>query len=164
MSGPERIPPGPGQESVWDYPRPPLLEASGLRVQVLSNGTLLADTTRALRVLETYHPPTFYLPPGDVYTRALRPVRETSYCEWKGSASYFDVDTGPKRLERAAWTYFDPMEPYAALSGYIAFYPSMLDCTVDGEAVQPQPGVFYGGWVTSHVTGPFKGSVGMDGW
>lgn len=164
MESPQRVEPGPGQESVWDYPRPPRLEPVDGRVQVWFDGTLIADTTNALRMLETYHPPTVYLPPDDVYTRALEPVARTTFCEWKGSASYFDVETGARRAERAAWVYFDPASPYEALAGHISFYPSVLDCTIDGEKVLPQPGVFYGGWVTSTVTGPFKGSPGMDGW
>ena len=125
---------------------------------------MIADTTGARRVLETYHPPTYYLPPEDVFTRALKPLPATSYCEWKGTASYFDVESGTDRAERAAWAYFDPQSPYEELSGYVSFYPSLVDCFVDGERVRPQPGVFYGGWVTSAVTGPFKGSPGMDGW
>jgi uncharacterized protein (DUF427 family) len=164
MATPLRIDPAPGQESVWDYPRPPRLEALDGRVQVWLNGTLIADTTEALRILETYHPPTVYLPPDDVYTRSLKPVPGTTYCEWKGTASYFDVEAGPTRVERAAWAYFDPTPPYAALVGHISFYPALVDCSIDGERVTPQPGVFYGGWVTSKVVGPFKGSAGMDGW
>ena len=133
-------------------------------MQVWFDGTLIGDTTGALRVLETYHPPTFYLPPDDVFTRALKPVPRSTYCEWKGSASYFDVLAGQRRADQAAWAYLDPSPPYAALAGYVSFYPSDLECYVDGERVLPQPGVFYGGWVTSDVSGPFKGSTGMDGW
>ena len=164
MNPVQRIEPGPGQESVWDYPRPPRLEPLDGRVHVWLNGTLIADSTAALQVLETYHPPTVYLPPDDVYTRSLVPLRPTSYCEWKGTASYFDVASGPTRVERAAWAYFDPRTPYEALAGHVSFYPSRLECTIDGERVVAQPGEFYGGWVTRRVTGPFKGSPGMDGW
>ena len=160
----QRIEPGPGQESVWDYPRPPRLERDSRRVQVWHEGTLIADTTRAFRILETYHPPTWYLPPDDVLPRALVPTDGTSFCEWKGSASYFDVVTTGPAVRRAAWTYPRPSEPYRALAGYISFYPTDLDCIVDSARVTPQPGMFYGGWVTDDVTGPFKGSVGMDGW
>lgn len=161
---PRRIEPAAGQESAWDYPRPPRLEPAEGRIQVWFDGTLIADTTAAMRVLETYHPPTLYLPPDDVSTRALRPVPGSTYCEWKGAASYFDVEAGARRAERAAWTYFDPSPPFEDLSGYLSFYPGAVDCTIDGEVVLPQPGEFYGGWVTSKVTGPFKGSAGMDGW
>lgn len=164
MDRPQRIEPGPGQESVWDHPRPPRLESTDARVQVWFDGALIADTTQALRVLETFHPPTYYLPPDDVSTRALRPIGETSYCEWKGTASYFDVDTGASRVGRAAWAYFDPSPRFVRLAGFVSFYPSLVDCFVDDEPVVAQPGVFYGGWVTPDVTGPFKGSPGMDGW
>jgi uncharacterized protein (DUF427 family) len=164
VSTPERIEPGADQESVWDYPRPPRLESSSARIQVWFDSTLVADTTSALRVLETYHPPTFYLPPEDVFDAALRPNPATSFCEWKGVGSYFDVVAGSSRAERAAWTYRDPTPSFAPLAGYISFYPGMVDCRVDDEKVEPQPGRFYGGWVTSAVSGPFKGSAGMDGW
>lgn len=164
MDTPRRVEPGPGQESVWDYPRPPALEKTDARVQVWFDGTLLADTTSALRVLETYHPPAFYLPPDDVYTQMLKPSPGSTLCEWKGKASYFDVESGSRRFERAAWTYFDPTPPFTSLAGFISFYPSALECSVDGERVTAQPGLFYGGWITSTVTGPFKGSTGMDGW
>ena len=164
MDTPQRIEPGPGQESAWDYPRPPRLETLDARVQVWLDGTLIGDTTTPLRVLETYHPPTVYLPPDDVYTRSLVPLRRSSYCEWKGTASYFDVEAGPTRAERAAWAYFDPLPPFEALAGYVSFHPSRVDCTIDGERVVAQPSDFYGGWVTARVTGPFKGSEGMDGW
>jgi len=164
VATPERAEPAGGQESVWDYPRPPRLEKSSQRVQVWFDGTLIADSSDGFRVLETYHPPTFYLPPDDVFTRALRPDPSTSHCEWKGEASYFDVVTTSHRAPRAAWAYFDPMSPFEPLTGHVAFYPELLTCLVDGEEAQPQPGGFYGGWVTSSVTGPFKGSKGMDGW
>ena len=149
---------------MWDYPRPPRLEPLDGRVQVWLDGDLIADSTNALRVLETYHPPTVYLPPDDVHTQALKPLQRTSFCEWKGAASYFDVEAGRTRAELAAWAYFDPTPPYEALTGHLSFYPSLLDCSIDGEEVAPQPGLFYGGWVTSMVSGPFKGSAGMDGW
>ena len=145
---------------MWDYPRPPRIDETDARVQVWFAGELIADTTQALRVLETFHPPTYYLPPDDVQTRALRPLGETSYCEWKGTASYFDVVADVSRVERAAWAYFDPSPRFALLAGYVSFYPSI----VDDAPVVAQPGVFYGGWVTPDVTGPFKGSPGMDGW
>ena len=164
MSLPERVEPGPGQESVWDYPRPPRLEMSTRRVQVWFEGTLIADSERAARVLETYHPPTWYLPPDDVYTQALRPVGDTSFCEWKGLASYFDVAIESARVPRAAWTYIDPTPPFATIASWIGFFPRLVECVVDGARAEPQAGGFYGGWVTPDVTGPFKGVLGMDGW
>lgn len=164
MSEPRRIEPGPGQTSAWDHPRPPALEPFEGRIQVWFDGTLVADSTAALQVLETYHPPTVYLPRDDVLSSALRPVRSTSYCEWKGSAEYFDVGTHALRAERAAWSYPDPLPPYQALAGHVAFYPGRVACFVDGERVEAQPGSFYGGWVVPSVTGPFKGSPGMEGW
>jgi uncharacterized protein (DUF427 family) len=117
-----------------------------------------------LRVLETYHPPTWYLPPGDIVTSALEPAGGGSYCEWKGQASYYDVVAGDRRAPRAAWTYSDPSPTFAPLAAHVAFYPALVECRIDGELVEPQPGGFYGGWITPDVTGPFKGSPGMDGW
>jgi uncharacterized protein (DUF427 family) len=164
MDTPRRHDPGPGQESVWDYPRPPRLEPSSRRVEVSVDGIVIADTTRAFRVLETYHPPSWYLPPDDVDPGVLRPVDGASFCEWKGVASYFDVAVGSQRIVRAAWAYPQPSAAFAAIRDHVAFYPALVECRVDGERVEPQPGVFYGGWVTSDVSGPFKGSPGMDGW
>jgi uncharacterized protein (DUF427 family) len=155
------------QESVWDYPRPPRLERSDSRIRVVLGGAVIAETSRALRVLETSHPPVFYLPLGDVAATALEPSRGAgSYCEWKGTAIYYDA-TGPdmRRVERAAWGYPEPSPPFEALRATVAFYPGLMDeCTVDGEPVQAQPGDFYGGWITSNVVGPFKGAPGTLGW
>lgn len=161
---PHRIEPGPGQESVWDYPRPPRIELDERRVQVWLAGELIADTTRARRVLETSHPPGFYLPPDDVATRSLVATGATSTCEWKGEATYYDVVAGGDRSEAAAWTYFDPTPAFLEIAGFVAFYPRLVDCTVDGTAVKPQPGAFYGGWVTPEIVGPFKGEPGTEGW
>jgi uncharacterized protein (DUF427 family) len=152
-------------ESVWDYPRPPALVPCGRRVRVEIGGLLLADSTRALRVLETSHPPTIYLPPEDVRTEALVPVGRTSFCEWKGVASYFDVEAGDRIESAAAWTYRHPSAPYAALRDFVSLYPGRMDaCFLDDERVHAQPGDFYGGWITSDVTGPFKGGPGTRGW
>jgi uncharacterized protein (DUF427 family) len=161
----ERIQPGPGQESVWDYPRPPRVEPVAKHIRIVFNGAVIADTRQALRVLETSHPPVYYLPLEDVRTEYLIPVPGTSFCEWKGRARYYSVVVGDRRAEKAAWTYPDPVAPYRPIAGYVAFYPGPMDaCTVDGEQVAPQPGGFYGGWITRDVVGPFKGGAGTWGW
>ncbi len=160
---PER--PGPGQESVWDYPRPPRLEASAALVEVVLGGVTVASTRAALRVLETSHPPTYYLPTDAFAPGTLRPAEGSSFCEWKGRARYLDVLGGAVVAPRAAWTYPEPTRAFEALAGHVAVYPAAMDrCTVDGETVVPQPGGFYGGWVTSAVVGPFKGGPGTQGW
>lgn len=157
--------PGPGQESVWDYPRPPALLPSTEHVQVLLGGQVVADTRAAFRVCETSHPPTYYLPVDAFVAGALRPATGSSYCEWKGVAAYFDLVRGDCTAARVAWGYPDPTAPFAALRDHVSLYPGQVDgCTVDGEAVRPQPGDFYGGWVTSRVVGPFKGAPGTGGW
>jgi uncharacterized protein (DUF427 family) len=146
-------------ESVWDYPRPPRVEHSSRRVRITFGGGVIADSTGALRVLETSHPPTYYLPYPDIVAGALEwaPTR-TTFCEWKGTARYFDV-IGPdgRRAENAAWTYPEPRPGFEELADYAAFYPGPMDeCTVGGEVVRAQEGGFYGGWITSDITGPFK--------
>lgn len=152
-------------ESVWDYPRPPALVPCERRVRIEFGGELLADTTRALRVLETSHPPTLYLPPEDVREDLLVPVGRTSYCEWKGDATYFDIEAGGRTEAAAAWTYRAPVPRYAALRDHISVYPGRMDaCFLDDERVDAQPGDFYGGWITSDITGPFKGGRGTRGW
>jgi uncharacterized protein (DUF427 family) len=162
---PVRIPPGPGQESVWDYPRPPRVEPCRRRVRALFAGVTVADSTSALRVLETAGPPTIYVPRMDVRTEHLRPAAGTSWCEWKGQAAYFDVVVGDRTAERAAWTYPAPSAPFGALAGHVAFFPGRLDaCHLDDELVSPQPGSFYGGWITRDIVGPFKGGPGTMSW
>ena len=152
-------------ESVWDYPRPPRVEPSDEHVVVTHGGVVVADTTSSLRVLETSHPPTYYLPAGDFVGGLLRPGQGSSWCEWKGQASYFDLVAGARVAPQAAWTYPHPTSPFAEIAGAIAVMPGRVDrCTVDGEVVTPQPGEFYGGWVTSRVVGPFKGEPGTWGW
>ncbi|MDG2305050.1 MAG: DUF427 domain-containing protein [Candidatus Binatia bacterium] len=152
-------------ESVWDYPRPPRSEPSSLRIQVRFGDREIADSTLAHRVLETSHPPVFYIPPADVLTGCLHRVSRRSFCEWKGSAIYYDVVVGDRREEAAAWSYPTPTDRFELIRDYIAFYPSRMDeCLVDGEIIQAQPGDFYGGWITSEIRGPFKGSLGTDGW
>ena len=152
-------------ESVWDYPRPPALVPCERRVRVLLDGELVADSTDALRVLETASPPTIYVPPGDVDADLLRPGRGRSLCEWKGAARYWNVAAGGRTAVRAAWSYPDPSPSYKRLRDAVAFYPGLMDaCWVDDEQAQPQPGRFYGGWVTADVVGPFKGGPGTTGW
>ncbi len=152
-------------ESVWDYPRPPRLERTPARLEVELGGSVVASTTDGWRVLETSHPPTFYLPASAFQPGTLRETAGSSVCEWKGVASYFDLVAGDVVAPRAAWTYRDPTPGFAAIAGAVAGMPGRVDrCTVDGEVVVPQPGGFYGGWITSGVTGPFKGVPGSMGW
>ncbi len=161
----KRITPGPGQESVWDYPRPPKLEQTGKRVSITFNGELVADTRRAWRVLETSHPPVYYIPAEDINADFLFPVQGGSWCEWKGQASYFDVRVGDKIARRAAWSYPKPTPAFTPIKGHLAFYAGSMDrCLVDGQEVTPQPGGFYGGWITADIVGPFKGEPGTSGW
>ena len=161
----ERVEPRPGQESVWDYPRPPAISLDGRRVVVTFAGETIADTRRAIRILETSHPPTWYLPPDDVRREFLRRGTGRSSCEWKGRASYLDVVIGEREVFDAAWSYPSPSPRFAALTNHVAFYAGRVDSvTVDGEPVRPQPGTFYGGWITNDVVGPFKGDVGSRGW
>ena len=165
MRRPEPDQPGPGQESVWDYPRPPRVEKDTSLVEVVLGGVLIASTTAALRVLETSHPPTYYLPRDDFAVGSLRPAEGRSFCEWKGVAAYLDVVGGDAVAPRAAWYYPEPSPAFAAVAGHVALYPGAMDrCLVDGEVVRPQPGGFYGGWITSRVVGPFKGDPGTRFW
>ena len=161
-------------ESVWDYPRPPRLEPTSNHIRVVHQGVVLAETTRALRVLETSHPPVFYLPPEDVRLNLLeRSPASSSFCEFKGSATYWTLDLigepgateGHVVVPDVAWSYPYPTARFAALRNHLAFYAGRVDeCTIDGERVRAQPGDFYGGWVTSRVKGPFKGAPGTQGW
>lgn len=167
MSGTQPRPaaPGVGQESVWDYPRPPVVVPSTEHVEVWFADRQVADTRRVLRVLETSQAPGYYLPLEDVLTRVLVPVRGGSWCEWKGHASYFDVVLAEHLGPRAAWVYHDPSPGFEELAGHVAFYPQLMArCVIDGETVQANEGGFYGGWVTSKVVGPFKGGAGSLGW
>ena len=162
---PVRVEPGPGQESAWDYPRPPRVEETSKHVRVVFNGVTIAETRRAKRVLETSHPPVYYVPLEDVRMAHLVEVSGSSWCEWKGQASYYDVVADDRKAERAAWTYHRPSGGFEAIRDHVAFYAGPMDaCTVDGERVTPQPGGFYGGWITSDVVGPFKGGPGTRGW
>lgn len=158
-------PSGPGEESVWDYPRPPRIEASTRRVRVEFAGRIIAESDDALRVLETAGPPVYYLPPRDVDLSVLEASAQESFCEWKGLARHHHLRAGKRYAENAAWSYPRPEPPFEPLSDYLAFYPGRVDaCTLDDEPVRPQPGSFYGGWVTSDIKGPFKGTPGSEGW
>lgn len=157
--------PGPGQESVWDYPRPPRIEDVGKEVKVDFGGVTLAYTKRAKRVLETSHPPVYYIPAPDIRMEHLEPSAGTSYCEWKGRARYYDVVAESRKEGRAAWFYPEPAPSFRGLKDYVAFYPSRMDaCWVGGEKVGAQEGDFYGGWITPDIVGPFKGAPGTWGW
>ncbi|MBC8042317.1 MAG: DUF427 domain-containing protein [Rhizobacter sp.] len=154
------------KESVWDYPRPPRLEQTAKRIRVIFAGKTIADTTRAYRLLETSHPPTYYIPPEDVAREYLTLLPEQkTFCEFKGTAVYWTIKIGERRSEQAAWSYPEPAKNYLALKNHFAFYASRADaCFVDDEQVQSQPGDFYGGWITEGITGPFKGAKGTSGW
>lgn len=152
-------------ESVWDYPRPPVIEPDRRRVTVEFGGETIVDSTRALRVLETSHPPVFYIPGQDVQMEFLFPTSSTSWCEFKGRAAYWTIEVGASTAPDAAWGYPAPTRGYERLAGHFAFYPSQMDrCRVGAEDVTSQEGDFYGGWITPRVTGPFKGGPGTLGW
>ena len=155
---------GRERESVWDYPRPPRIEPVDRRVRVSLGGRPIVDTTAAVRVLETAGAPVVYVAPGEVAAGALEPVGGGTFCEWKGTASYFDVVAGGRRAERGAWAYEDPSGEFAAIAGWVSFYPALVECRLDDEPVSPQPGGFYGGWVTAEIAGPIKGVPGSGGW
>ena len=161
----KRIKPEPGQESVWDYPRPPRLENCAKRIRVIADGLIIADSTNTKRVLETSHPPVYYIPPDDIKTEYLMPTDGGSFCEWKGAARYYSIAIPGKTIEKAAWYYPNPSSRFAEIEGYVAFYPSKVEaCFVDEEKVVAQEGDFYGGWITSDIVGPFKGAPGTYGW
>jgi uncharacterized protein (DUF427 family) len=165
VSRPTPEPAGPGQESVWDYPRPPRVEPSHEHVEVVLGGQVVARSDTSWRVLETSHPPTYYLPRTAFAPGVLREAEGATWCEWKGEASYFDLVAGGAVAGSAAWTYVEPGEGFEAIAGAVAVTPLLVEqCTVDGEVVDPQPGGFYGGWITSRVVGPFKGGPGTQGW
>jgi uncharacterized protein (DUF427 family) len=162
---PSRVPPAPGQESAWDYPRPPRVEPAPLRLRVVLASVTVADSNRGLRVLETSHPPVYYLPPEDVDTTLLTATPTRSFCEYKGLASYWTVAAGGRVEPDAAWGYPQPSPGYESLTRHLAFYAARMDeCWVGDERAEPQPGGFYGGWVTSGVVGPFKGGPGSTFW
>ena len=157
--------PGPGQESVWDYPRPPRLAAVDDTLRVVFAGKTVAESRAGCRVLETSHPPVYYIPMVDIRRKFLVPATVQSYCEFKGMARYWSVDVDGVRSENAAWSYPDPTRPFLALKVHLAFYASRVDeCWVGAERVIAQPGDFYGGWITSRIVGPFKGPPGTLSW
>lgn len=160
-----RIEPKPGQESVWNYPRPPRLESSNRHIRIVFGGETLADTRRAFRVLETSHPPVYYIPLEDIRQEFLTESSARSFCEWKGAASYYGVRVGEREAKEAGWFYPNPTTAFAPIAGHVAFYPSRMDaCFVGDEPASAQPGDFYGGWITSEIVGPFKGAPGTMGW
>ncbi|KAG0622603.1 hypothetical protein M758_3G110500 [Ceratodon purpureus] len=161
----ERVKPGPGQESVWDYPRPPALEPVPERIRIEFNSKTIADTTRGYRVLETSHPPVYYIPQEDLKMEYVKKAQGSSFCEWKGNATYWTVQVDGRTAEKVGWSYESPTAPFRPIKSYFAFYCAPMDaCYVGDERAQPQPGGFYGGWVTSKVVGPFKGGPGSWGW
>lgn len=154
--------PGPGQESVWDYPRPPVARRCNRLVEVRDGDVIVASTTRSIRLMETASPPTFYIPPGDLVCNALVETSGSSVCEWKGAARYWALARKPDTA--IAWDYPRPRARFSILKCHLAFYPGRIACFVDGERVQAQPGRFYGGWITKDVVGPFKGEPGTLHW
>ncbi len=159
------VPPKAGQESVWDYPRPPKVEATTRRIRVMFNGVVIADTTEAKRVLETSHPPSYYIPQKDVKMEFFKAIPRKTLCEYKGTASYWTVNVNDKEAVSAAWSYPNPLSDYESIKDHLAFYPGRMDaCYVGEEKVSAQAGDFYGGWITSDVVGPFKGEAGTHNW
>jgi uncharacterized protein (DUF427 family) len=155
--------PDPGQESVWDYPRPPELAEDSRLVEVYYSDQVAATSRANYRVIETASPPTFYIPPGNVNWELLRSARGSSICEWKGAATYWALVAAPE-LGVVAWSYPDPTPAFSRIRDYIAFYPAAVSCFVAGERVRAQPGKFYGGWITDDIVGPFKGEPGTEHW
>ncbi len=165
MMRPKPEPVRSGQKSVWSYPRPAICEPESARIMIEHSGITVADTSSAIRTLETSHPPSYYFPPDDIKPGLLRRGSGASFCEWKGAAKYWDVVIGDLVLSNVGWSYPSPSAAFEPLRDHVAFYPGAFDrCSVDGETVVPQPGEFYGGWITSAVAGPFKGIPGSRGW
>ncbi|HSG90268.1 MAG TPA: DUF427 domain-containing protein [Pseudomonadales bacterium] len=165
MRHPQPDPIAAGEESVWDYPRPPRLEPFDGHVRVVFAGRTVVDSRRALRLLETSHPPAYYVPAGDCDMDAFVAAPNRSFCEWKGQADYFDLLVGDRRAPAVAWTYPRPSAAYAALADHLSMYAAPMDCCqVDEHEVTPQPGRFYGGWITPGIRGPFKGIPGSEFW
>ena len=162
---PEPDPVGPGQESVWDYPRPAIAEPTDRHIRIIHRGVTVADSKQAWRTLETSHPPTYYIPQSDIAMERLEPNSRRTLCEWKGQANYWDLVIDGERLEAVAWSYPQPTPAFASIRDHLAFYPDPLDqCLVDGEQITPQPGEFYGGWISRYEAGPFKGIPGSRFW
>jgi uncharacterized protein (DUF427 family) len=162
---PRPDPVGPGQESVWSFPRPAIAEPSGCHIVIAHCGVIVADSCASVRTLETSHPPSYYIPVADIAPGVLRRAADSSFCEWKGHATYWDVVIGSVVVPRVGWSYASPSTAFAILRDHVAFYAAPFDrCSVDGETALPQPGNFYGGWITSAFAGPFKGIPGSLGW
>lgn len=162
---PTPIPPGPGQESVWDYPRPARLEDTNKQIRVIFNGITIAETNRAKRVLETSHPPAYYIPPEDIKLEYLVKNPRQTWCEWKGGCAYYDLKMGELYVPNVAWRYPQPTPDFIPIQEYYSFYAEKMEaCYVDEELVQPQAGNYYGGWITKDIVGPFKGGPGTMGW
>ena len=157
--------PLPGQESVWDYPRPAICEPTTKRLRVVFNGKTIADTTNGKRVLETSHPPTYYFPIEDIDNSLLHKTSRTTFCEWKGNCAYYNVVVGDKVLHNVCWYCVNPVASFKILKDHVAFYARDMDaCFVNEEKVIPQAGTFYGGWITSDIVGPLKGEPGTNFW
>jgi len=153
------------KESVWDYPRPPRLEKFSGELKVVFSGITIAHSKNAYQVLETSHPPVYYIPKEDIKTEFLRENNRTSLCEFKGIATYWDLKVGTQLIPNAAWSYEKPTPQFLPITGYLAFYSEKMDaCYVNGEKVKPQSGNFYGGWITKNIQGPFKGAPGTKSW
>ncbi|MDJ0979234.1 MAG: DUF427 domain-containing protein [Erythrobacter sp.] len=162
---PKPDPVGPGQESVWDYPRPAIAERTERRIQIIHRGVALVDSQRAWRTLETSHPPTYYIPQDDIAMEYLTPNPRRTICEWKGQARYWDIRIDDDLIVAGAWSYPEPTPSFASVRDHLAFYPDPLDqCLADGEPITPQPGQFYGGWISQYEAGPFKGVPGSRFW
>lgn len=154
-----------GQESVWSFPRPAVAQPTNVHIIIEHAGSVVANTRASIRTLETSHPPSYYIPRADIAHGVLRPAQGSSLCEWKGAASYWDVVIGEIVLPRVGWSYANPTPAFAMLRDHVAFYAAPFDrCSVNGEKVTPQPGAFYGGWITNALAGPFKGGPGSQGW
>ena len=162
---PTPISPEPGQESVWDYPRPPRLEPVNKKITIVFNGVTICETHQAQRILETSHPPSYYLPSADIQMEYLQLSPQSSFCEWKGRAIYYTLTMGDQQLVNVAWAYPEPTVNFAVIKDYLAFYAHPMDaCYVGEDLVTPQPGNFYGGWITPDIVGPFKGVPNSWGW
>ena len=159
------IEPQAGQESVWSYPRPAIWEYTAKNLRVICEDIILAETTKGIRVLETSHPPMYYIPPEDIKLEYLVENPRKTWCEWKGWCRYFDVKIGDRYIPNAMWSYPEPNSTFAEIANYGSFYANLMDaCYVDEQQVTPQAGDFYGGWITPDIVGPFKGELGTKWW
>lgn len=161
----KKIKPKAGQESVWDYPRPPRIEVCNKHLRIVFNDKIIADCNKSFRVLETSHPPTYYIPKGAFVEGVLQSTEGASFCEFKGRAQYYNIMVGEAIANKAAWGYPEPTEPFAVLKDTVSVYAHLMDaCYVNDEQVKAQEGDFYGGWITDDIVGPFKGAPGTWGW